>query len=213
MGFDKLTADLNGVSVLQRSLNAFLRSGLFQEIVVVTTPDRFATLNIGTEVPVHHANGGKERFYSVIEGLKNLVSSPQYVAIHDGARPLVGPEQIIDCLAAVKQFNAVALARRATETLKKATGENFTKGSVPRENLWIMETPQVFQTSMIKRAYEGVIKEQLTVTDDVSAVESIGVPTKLVENTAPNPKITVEGDLITASAILTERERPKDAVE
>jgi 2-C-methyl-D-erythritol 4-phosphate cytidylyltransferase len=205
MGFDKLTADLNGVSVLQRSLDAFLSSGFFREIVVVTTSDRFASLKIGTEVPVHLVAGGNERYLSVIEGLDALVSSPPYVAIHDGARPLVEKNQIAQCLEAVRIHGAVSLARRATETLKKGNEHGFTRGSVPRENLWIMETPQVFQTDMLQRAYAGILKEKLSVTDDVSAVESIGFPTKLIENTQPNPKITVEGDLITAAAILRAR--------
>lgn len=206
VGFDKLMADLAGASVLQRTLDSFLAVPLFSEIVVVTTLDRFSTLNIGTEVPVHQVNGGRERYLSVIEGLKTLVSSPQFVAIHDGARPLVGPEQITECIQAVREHQAVSLARKATETMKKGNEKNFTRGSVPRENLWIMETPQVFQTGMLKRAYEGILQQQLQVTDDVSAVESIGFPTKLIENTQANPKITIASDLVTASAIWQERE-------
>mgnify|MGYP001825982774 CR=1 FL=1 len=201
MGFDKLTAQLAGTSVLQRSLDALASSGLFREIVLVTPQDRFSLLDL-PDFPVHQVEGGRERHLSVVEGLNALTGQPDLVAIHDGARPLVSSEMIAECIQAAKEHGAATLARRVTETIKKAGEHGFTMGSIPRENLWVMETPQTFRTSTLQRAYEGIIRENITVTDDVSAVETLGIPTKLVENTSPNPKITLPGDLAVATAIL-----------
>ena len=201
MGFDKLTADLAGVPVLQRSLDTLAATGLFEEIVIVTSQDRFATLT-PPDLPVHQVEGGRERHLSVVEGLGALTTTPELVAIHDGARPLVRGEMISRCLHAAKEHGAATLARRVTETIKKASEHGFTKGTIPRENLWVMETPQSFRTATLQRAYEGIIRENITVTDDVSAVETIGIPAFLVENPFPNPKITLPGDLAVAAAIL-----------
>jgi 2-C-methyl-D-erythritol 4-phosphate cytidylyltransferase len=201
MGFDKLSADLAGKPVLQRSLDALALSGLFGEIVVVTTAERFEALTL-PDLHVHQVEGGRERHFSVIAGLESLQSNPDLVAVHDGARPLVRDEMIAECLAAARQHGAAALARPLTETIKRAGAHGLTMGSIPRENLWIMETPQAFRTDTLLRAYEGVLRENLTVTDEVSAVETLGIPAFLVESRFPNPKITVPGDLAVAAALL-----------
>ena len=89
-----------------------------------------------------------------------------------------------------------------TETLKRTDDEDLTKESLSRENLWIMETPQAFRFDMLCEAYKLVQERGIEVTDEVSAVETIGVHTALVENQKPNPKITVPGDLPLAEAII-----------
>ncbi len=80
------------------------------------------------------------------------------------------------------------------------------RGSVPRDDLWFTETPQIFRTQMIVRAYQQVLTRRLPVTDEVSAAEALGIATKLVENSAPNFKITVPSDLVLAAAILATRQ-------
>jgi 2-C-methyl-D-erythritol 4-phosphate cytidylyltransferase len=70
---------------------------------------------------------------------------------------------------------------------------------VSRENLWFIETPQIFRTDLIRSAYEHVLKENLSVTDETSALEAISVKTQLVASTSPNPKITTPADLATIS--------------
>ena len=74
--------------------------------------------------------------------------------------------------------------------------------SVSRDKRWFMETPQIFDTALLRRAYAAVREKGLIVTDEVSAVEAIGVPTKLVSSPAPNPKITVPADIMLAAALL-----------
>jgi 2-C-methyl-D-erythritol 4-phosphate cytidylyltransferase len=205
MGFDKLMTEIAGKSVLQWSLDAFLASEEVSSAVVVTNEERFATLQYSDDKPVSRIDGGSERYLSVVEGFKAAPPNCTYAAIHDGARPLVRPEQIDQCISEARDCGAAALARQATETLKKVSNDGFTRSSVPRENLWIMETPQVFRMKMLTRAYDLVLARRMQVTDDVSAAEAIGVPTKVVENIHPNHKITVPADLPIVEALLKAR--------
>ncbi len=206
MGFDKLLTSLNGKPVLQWSLDAFLQAEEISSIVVVTDEKRFSQLDPGTSKPVFRVDGGKERFLSVVKGLDAIPEPPPCVAVHDGARPLVLPAQIDGVIRATRDEGAAALARRVTETLKQADEYDYVSGSVSREGLWVMETPQVFQFRMLRRAYQATESRGIGVTDDVSAVESIGGNTKLVENTQPNIKITIPRDLELAEALLKMRE-------
>ena len=93
------------------------------------------------------------------------------------------------------------LARRVTETLKRATPKGVTTESVSREDLWIMETPQIFLKELILRAYQNVISGDAQITDEVSALQLLGQDTTLVENPHPNPKITVQADLDTLGGL------------
>ena len=206
MGFDKMTALLEGKPVLQWSLDAFLQAREIETVVVVTSEERFAHLDPGTGKPVLRVDGDRERFLSVIRGLDAFPSPPAYVAVHDGARPLILPEQIDQVIKASRDEGAAALARRVTETLKRADDHDFTQCSVSRDQLWIMETPQAFRFKMLHQAYQKTTSQRLDVTDDVSAVEAIGIHTKLIENPLPNIKITLPQDLTLAEAILGTRE-------
>ena len=124
--------------------------------------------------------------------LKNEIS---HVAIHDGARPLVSPESIRATFAAAEATEAASLARRVTETLKRATPEGITSESVSRDNLWVMETPQIFSRALIQKAYQSVSSGDTKITDEVSALQLLNHGTTLVENPSPNPKITIKADL------------------
>ena len=205
MGFDKLMAPLAGKPVLQWSLDAFLACELVTRVVVVTDEERFAQLETGSEKEIVRVDGDRERYLSVANGLKGVPGKPMFVAIHDGARPLVKPEQIADCIGHARETGAAALARRVTETIKKGTRDGFSRGSVPREELWFTETPQIFRPKLIARAYQQVVTRRMPVTDDVSAADALGIATKLVENNQPNLKVTVLGDLLVAEAILKAR--------
>lgn len=196
MGFDKLAADLRGRPVLAHSVQAFCAASSIEEIFVVCSVERFATLLPGPwSKPVHRIDGGSTRQHSVHNGLLALSPGTTIVAVHDGARPLISPSEIEHCLTLTRTHGACSLARRVTETLKRSTHEGFSESSVDRENLWFMETPQCFHLPPLLNAYQHVIENQLIVTDEVSAMEAIGVTSYLVESKAPNLKITVPADL------------------
>lgn len=194
MGFDKLAALIDGNPVLWHSVRAFSSSSSITQVVVVTPPERFEWLaDLGEKL--HRVDGGKERSDSVNAGLAALNPDITHVAIHDGARPLVSPQSITATFEAAQKTGAAALARRITETLKRSSPEGITTESVSRENLWIMETPQIFSCVLIKQAYQKVASGDAQITDEVSALQLLGQGTTLVENVQPNPKITVQADL------------------
>lgn len=205
MGFDKLLAPLAGKPVLQHSLDAFLQVEGITSIVVVTDEHRFDALRIPAGRTVLRVGGGAERHLSVLAGVQAAPDEVNHVAVHDGARALIHPEAIAACLDEARRTGAAALARRITETLKKADPDGRTREAVPRDYLWATETPQIFALDLLRRAYEEVLERDLTVTDEVSALETINHPTQLVEDPFPNPKITVPADLMLAEALLRDR--------
>lgn len=203
MGFDKLAAPLKGIPVLRRTVTAFMEVAAIDHVIVVCPQDRFDTLLFG-DFPkqLTRVDGGKERQDSVRAGLEALRESDKLVAVHDGARPLVTVEMIEKCIDEARQYGAAALARPVTETIKKADHENFTRQGIDRSALWYTETPQVFRSSMLKRAYAGLEEKGVNATDEVSVVESIGVATKLIQSTSPNIKITHQADIDLATALI-----------
>lgn len=203
MGFDKLAAPLAGIPVLQRTIAAFLTAETIQEIIVVCPPERWELLDIAGSKSIRRVDGGATRQESVANGLAALSPGTTIVAIHDGARPLVHPADIDRCVAAAVNHPAVALARRVTETLKRSDDANFCLESVSRDQLWLMETPQVFDAALLQAAYQEVAGQHLTVTDEVSAVQAVGGRVQFIESAHPNPKITCPADLMLAAAILT----------
>lgn len=206
-GFDKLAALLDGVPVLRRSVDSFVAAGA-ATVVVVCPVSRWEETGLAAAafpVPVLRVDGGAERQDSVKRGLDALPAETRMVAVHDGARPLVTPEGIRACLAAAEETGAAACAHPVVDTLKRADDQACSLPEpVSRENLWGMETPQIFDLSLLLRAYAHVAEKGLVVTDEVSAVESIGVPTRLVQVGA-NLKITLPGDLELAELIWKHR--------
>jgi len=204
MGFDKLAAELCGMSVLRHSIHAFLAADSIDAVVVVCPAERWESLdNIASEKPITRVDGGTHRQDSVEKGLAAIPHNTQWVAVHDGARPLVSPQDIDRCAQAAKDHQAATLARRATDTMKRTNPDDFVTDAVCRDHLWLMETPQTFDANLLQQAYQEVAKQGLTVTDEVSALQAIGIPTKCIESSSPNPKITTPADLRLAAALLT----------
>ncbi|MDF1823168.1 MAG: 2-C-methyl-D-erythritol 4-phosphate cytidylyltransferase [Verrucomicrobiales bacterium] len=207
MGFDKLAADLAGESVLSRSILAFQACPEVVEIRVVTSAEKLDAVTadaerLGITKFVEAIEGGAERHLSVNAGLSRVGPESDLVAVHDGARPLVSPEAISQCAAVAMETGAASLAHRIADTLKRADAEGDVCGAVAREDLWAMETPQIFNVSLLRRAYAEVLAQGALVTDEVSAIEALGEKVRLVENREPNLKITVPADLLVAEAVL-----------
>ncbi len=203
MGFDKLFAPLGGIPVLARTLSAFENCPSVEEIIIVTSAERLKDVRaLAPAKKSRVVEGGAERWESVWNGLQAVGADFEFVAIHDGARPLIRSKKIEDCIAAAAEHGAAACARRITDTVKRANDEGFVIGAVEREGLWAMQTPQVFRKELILRAYDAVRTAGKSVTDEASAVESISAPVFLVESRHPNPKITFPNDLEAAERLV-----------
>lgn len=206
-GFDKLAAPLAGLPVLCRSVQAFAAAGVGC-IVLVCPVERWEALRpweYAGAVPVLRVDGGARRQDSVRAGLAALPRESQWVAVHDAARPLITPAGICACFAAARQSGAAACAHPVVDTLKRADDAACTLAEVvSREHLWGMETPQIFRADWLRRAYEKVAESGAEITDEVSALELLGIPTTLVQ-VGPNMKITLPGDLELAELLYTHR--------
>ena len=128
-----------------------------------------------------------------------------FVAVHDAARPLVTPEQIEHVYELARKHGGAALAEPITNTLKRADENCLVNGGVPRENLYGMQTPQIFGRELLEKAYAAVAASNLSITDEVSALEQIGAKVVLVPNEEWNIKITYPRDLLLAQAVLARR--------
>ena len=195
---------------MNRSLLAFERCPDVAEIVVVTSREKIpevqsAAARLGLTKLEEAIEGGAERHLSVSAGIERIDAASQLVAVHDGARPLVTPEAISRCASVAEKTGAATLAHRVADTLKRGDENQLVAGSVSRENLWAMETPQIFSVDLLRRAYETILARGELVTDEVSAIEAIGEPVQLVENAEPNGKITVPADLVVAAAVIQSR--------
>ncbi len=208
MGFNKLTALLAGKPVLRWTVEAFEACEQVDEIIIVAG-DGVHDLVTGWiaeksfRKPVQIVAGGAERYLSVQEGLKRLSADTEIVAVHDGGRPLITPEQIARCIEKAREVKAVACARPITETMKRVSADGSISGSIERNGAWIMETPQVFDRALLCAAYDRVVREALPVTDEVSAVQHLGIAVQVIGNPSPNPKITYPGDLAFAERWLS----------
>lgn len=194
MGFDKLMTPIQGKPVLAYSVEAFLDSPHVTEVILVSTQERFDKLAIN--VPkLKLTSGGKNRHDSVANGIAATSEKSAFIAVHDGARPYISREQIRRTLEAAQKYGAAASATRITDTVKRSNPENFAVESISRDHLWAMETPQIFSSELLKKAYSHIAESGQLVTDEVSALELTGTPTYLVENLEPNSKITFPQDL------------------
>ena len=138
-------------------------------------------------------------------GLDHLDSFARYVAVHDAARPLITPEQIERVFERCADHGAAALAEPINDTLKRADADLIVTDSVDRHQLYAMQTPQIFERQLIEEAYRAVFAENISVTDEVSAVERLGRKVVLVLNDDFNFKVTYPRDLPLADFILKQR--------
>lgn len=196
MGFDKLAALHLGKPILTHSFDIFNQHPDITHIIVVCPPERFALLDPTTFTkPVQRVDGGTARHLSVANALAAVSPATDLIAVHDAARPFLSPTDLTRTLAAANQHRAATLARRVTETLKRSDENDLILAPVSRENLWLIETPQIFHTPLLQQAYQHILRENLAVTDETSALQAISQPVKLIESSSPNPKITTPADL------------------
>jgi len=210
-GMDKQLVTLDGVPVIAHSIGAFSRCPLISEIIVVCREDQ--TLNFYDLIKFYElekvtgvVTGGEKRQDSVFAGIRACSEEAGFYAVHDGARPLILPEDIEKCLGTAFETGAAATGVPVKDTIK-VLGENGVIASTPdRAKLWAVQTPQIFRADLYKRAMEAAIRAGRDYTDDCQLVEHTRHPITMVEGSYGNIKITTLEDLVTAHAILEFRQ-------
>ena len=195
-GGDKLMMELEGVPVLVRTLRALDAAQLVDEIIIATREDRLL------EVADLCRRCGLRKPVRVVQGGENLTQS----VLHDGARPLVLPEDVDAVIRFACQTHAAAPALPVTDTVKTADETGRVTGTPDRSTLFAVQTPQVFQADVLKAALQSAAEAKLPLTDDCAAVERLGKQVYLLPGNPENIKITRPLDLAVAAAILRQRE-------
>lgn len=211
-GMDKLFLQVAGRPVLAHTWQRFEDAPSIHEVILVVRDGTQAAVaelaaQCGFRKPHRLVVGGAERQDSVANGLAALAPGAEIVAIQDAARPCVTVELIEATIAAARETGAAIAAEPVRDTIKETADGTTVLRTLDRSRLWAAQTPQTFRVEIIRRALAEVRRRGLMVTDDAAACEWIGQPVRLVPSPAPNPKITVPGDLPLIELLLAGRPR------
>ncbi len=210
----KIYAELDGRAVWLRAVLPFVnRDDVGQIILAIAAEDRelferrylanVAFMNIKV------IDGGENRCDTVAKALEIVDGSCDHIAVHDAARPCLSPLLIDAVFDAAREHGAAVLAVPVAETIKRADDGRFTLETVPRGGLYLAQTPQAFERSLLCRAYAERSRARVTVTDDCQLVEALGHRCAVVPGSTLNIKITTPLDLKLAAAILPLLEQPR----
>lgn len=193
---------LGNEPILARSINRVHEALPAAEIVVVLPEEHVALWkNIAARfdvAPHKIALGGEERFHSVRNGIAALGEEVQYIAIHDGVRPLASKKLIIKLMLEAETHSAVIPVVAPADSYRTVEGDN--SHIIDRSTLRIVQTPQVFNAEILRKAYEQPFSAAYT--DDASVVETTGHKITLIEGERENIKITTPADMTIAEAII-----------
>lgn len=206
-GINKLLLQICGKSILSYTVNVFEEVGAIDEIVLVAKEAEIPALyqmarEEGFGKVKSIVAGGSTRQESVYRGLLDVNPEAELVAIHDGARALVSPEIIEACLLRAKECGAAVCGVPVKDTVKRVLPDGAVAETVPRDDLWLVQTPQVFAKELILNAHEAARRDGFLGTDDCVLAERAGARVQMVEGSYQNIKITTPQDLALAEAIL-----------
>jgi len=213
-GVNKLLQPLEGVPVLVRTLAAFQVAESVDEIIVAAREEDILEISklcrtYGLSKCTKVIRGGESRVHSALLAALEASADMELLAVHDGARPLVTPELVDRVVAAAARCGAAAPAVAVKDTVKSVRENGAVEETLERARLRAIQTPQVFQSSLLKAALQSALEVEAPVTDDASAMERLGKVVFLVEGEEENLKITTPMDLILAEAIIKAREDGK----
>ena len=197
---------LGNLPILGHTINRIREALPSSQVVVVLPKEHIAmwrNLSARFDISKHEiAEGGKERFHSVKNGINSLSGEVEIIAVHDGVRPLVSKKLIIKLVLEAEKHSAVIPVVAPTDSYRLVEGAD--SHIMDRSKLRMVHTPQIFQANTLRQAYEQPFST--TFTDDASVVEAAGGQITLIEGEATNIKITTPADLVIANAILTSHE-------
>ncbi|MBI3802644.1 MAG: 2-C-methyl-D-erythritol 4-phosphate cytidylyltransferase [Nitrospirae bacterium] len=205
--------ELCGLPILIHTLIPFQSASIINEITCVVSKEDCSFIE--GLVSSHRLDkvkrilhGGERRQDSVWAAVSELCerSDPNdLILVHDGVRPLVTTELIERVAAAAAEVGGAVAARPVTDSLKRVSSGRIISQSLPRENVWAMQTPQAFRLSLLREAYQKAETDRFEATDEAMLVERLGHPIRCVEGSAENIKITTPPDLRLAEILLHAR--------
>lgn len=193
--------------VIAHTIDKFYNNKNIKEVIIVIREDEkeFFDENIIKKYgykDIKIAFGGKERQDSVYNGLKVVDEKCEIVLIHDGARPFVSNEIIEKSIENAKKYNSAIVGVPVKDTIKIVNEDNDVVNTPNRSRLWSIQTPQVFDYSLIMKAHEQAKNDKYYGTDDSMLMEHLGYNVRVVEGSYNNIKITTPEDLRMAEEIL-----------
>ncbi|GAB7144747.1 2-C-methyl-D-erythritol 4-phosphate cytidylyltransferase [Mycobacterium riyadhense] len=202
-GLPKAFRQLDGQTLVERAVQGLLDSGVVDTVVVAVPADRTdeAKLILGSKATI--VAGGANRTESVSRALAALSgsSAPEFVLVHDAARPLTPPALIARVVDALRSGSAAVVpALPVSDTIKAVDANGVVLGTPERAGLRAVQTPQGFATDLLLRAYQRADTAEFT--DDASLVEHIGAQVQVVDGDPLAFKITTQLDLLLAQAIV-----------
>lgn len=209
MGGDKLLLGLGGCTVIERTMLALDRCECIDELVVVTQSEKIpAIAALARERGIRKlkcvVEGGADRTQSAWKGVCECSDRAELIAIHDGARPLVTHEIVERAVRAAAERGAAAPAIHVKDTVRQARGGRVLR-TLERDELYLMQTPQVFRAELIRAALGDAARLGVSLTDDCAAVMLMDAEVFLVEGSEENLKLTTPADIFAASAIIDAR--------
>ncbi|HYC54468.1 MAG TPA: 2-C-methyl-D-erythritol 4-phosphate cytidylyltransferase [Candidatus Binatia bacterium] len=202
----KALADLAGAPLVRRTLERLAITKAFSETVVLVPAAHLSAFEqalaglpagLGT---VLVRPGGSSRQASVWAGLEAIGPACDLICVHDAARPLIEPATVIKVMDEARRHGAATAASRPADSVRIDVAEG-TK-ALDRRRLWLVETPQVFEASVLRRAHEHARAGGVEGTDDASLVEALGLEIRIVASQGCNLKVTNRADLIAARELL-----------
>lgn len=208
---NKAYLHLLGKPVLAHTLAVFEHSPAISDCIIVARSEEcaYCQKEIVDAFQLHKVRaivpGGNERQDSVYQGLLALDSHCQWVAIHDGARPLITADLLQQIIESVTAHCGLALAVPVKDTIKRTDSQGFVIETPPRASLWSVQTPQVFAKDTLLAAYKSALNDGFYGTDDASLIEHAGGQVRLMMGSYDNIKLTTPEDLPLAETILRKR--------
>lgn len=198
---------IDGVPVIARTLKAFEIAERIREVVIAARqediPQMYALIQDYEITKVKQIiTGGETRQESVFRAIAQVDENADFLAIHDGARPLIRPQEIDLAVSAAVEHGAAALGVPVKDTVKQVDADGKIVDTPERSTLWAVQTPQVFSRALYLRAAEQAGEAAAQLTDDCQLIERTGAPVYLVRGAYANLKITTPEDVFTAEGIL-----------
>lgn len=216
LGINKAFAMLRGAPLIVHCLAMLAETNLITRAIVVLAPaevdegrlllERYQQ-QFFSNLPFAVVAGGKERQDSVANALRTIDEIEGYVAVHDGARPFAGKEVFVRTLAAAVKYGAAIAAVPVKDTIKVVDEQGMVVATPERKTLQAVQTPQIFELGLLKKAYAYLEQHPAAVTDDASVVELSGHGVAVALGRYENIKVTTPEDLVFAENLLEQQEK------